>query len=79
MREKEKDKIKQIEPKVIFCTECGTELDAFSLKEKAEDIDSVRKNTHNCKKIGKFKGEFCSKLFMADETNLDELWSKDLE
>lgn len=49
----------------IFCTECGAELDDFSFSEKAKDIKLVLENFNRCKTIGKFKGEMCSKIFIA--------------
>ena len=58
--------------KLIFCTECGEELDNFSLSNG--NIDKIRKNLARCKKTGKFKGEFCSKFFIFCDDNLDELF-----
>jgi hypothetical protein len=53
----------------IFCTECGAELDDFSFTEKAKDMKLVQENFNRCKTIGKFKGEQCSKLFIANINN----------
>jgi hypothetical protein len=50
---------------VQFCTECQKDLDNFFLSEKSKDIKEVKANHENCKQIGKFKGEMCSKIFIA--------------
>ncbi len=61
----------------LFCTECDKELDAFWKSNKSKDPEAVRKNHENCKKIGKFKGEFCSKLFIIDKDTLEGIWMED--
>jgi len=63
--------------KVIFCTECGVELQNFCFSGRANDPKLIRKNLAQCRKNGKFAGEFCSKLFIVDDTNLDELFEED--
>jgi hypothetical protein len=50
----------------LFCTECGKELDLFWLTDKASDKKAVKINHENCVKIGKFKGHYCSKMFISD-------------
>ncbi len=50
----------------LFCTECGKELDIFWLTDKASDKNAVKINHENCVKIGKFKGHYCSKMFISD-------------
>lgn len=55
----------------LYCTQCDTDLDSFWLSEKANDPKFVKKNHDNCKKIGKFKGEFCSKLFIISNDDID--------
>ena len=50
----------------LFCTECDKELDLFWLTDKASDKNAVKTNYENCVKIGKFKGHYCSKMFISD-------------
>jgi hypothetical protein len=50
----------------LFCTECGKELDLFWLTDKASDKNAVKINQENCVKIGKFKGHYCSKMFISN-------------
>jgi hypothetical protein len=53
--------------KTKFCTECGDTLDDFAITDNAKDVQKVKDNFENCKKTGKFKGEECSKLFIASK------------
>lgn len=81
MRKKKIDDLKVISnpENKIFCTECGAELDEFSFTDKAKDINLVKENFNRCKTIGKFKGEMCSKLFIATDDEPDNEFSdKDL-
>ncbi len=52
---------------VEFCTECGKSLDDFGISNSEIDYDILLKNFEKCKSDGKFKGEICSKLFIAYE------------
>lgn len=61
----EKEELKNQD--VIYCTECGESLDLFGLEEGSYEVDDVKLNFEHCKKIGKFKGEICSKLFIINE------------
>jgi len=71
MKEKQVNKNILLEQKVIFCTECGVELQNFCFNGNADDIVAIKKNLAQCKKTGKFKGDFCSKLFIAGNDNLE--------
>jgi len=68
---------KLLSQKVIFCTECGVELTNFCFTERSKKPDAVRKSLEECKRVGRFNGEFCSKLFISDDSMMDELWSDD--
>lgn len=62
-----------------FCTECGDELEDFSLDKEASNGETVQKRYHNCRETGKFNGDICSRVFInnlkeedlppEDETN----------
>lgn len=58
------ENVEETKSDIIFCTECGDVLEDFSVSDDAKDLKSVIENFHNCKKIGRFKGEICSKLYM---------------
>ncbi len=49
---------------IKFCTECGEILEDFSVSDQAKNPDAVIENFHNCKKVGRFKGDVCSKMFI---------------
>lgn len=50
---------------VTYCTECGASLDEFHLSGDIRDIEKLKENFEKCKRLGKFKGEICAKLFIA--------------
>lgn len=61
-----------------FCTECGDELEDFAFSKNSKNKNEIKKKHYNCVKTGKFSGEFCSKLFISDDTILgDFLINKD--
>jgi hypothetical protein len=68
-----------LKEKEIFCTECGALLENFCFSSSVNDTDAIKKNLAQCKKSGKFVGEFCAKLFISDVDPLDSLWEKDPE
>jgi hypothetical protein len=63
-----------LKQKVVFCTECGAQLENFCVSAGVDDIESIKKTLAQCKKDGKFVGDFCSKLFIADTELRETLW-----
>jgi hypothetical protein len=49
----------------VYCTECGATLEKFCFSSAADDLEAVRRTLAQCRKQGKFSGDFCSKLFIA--------------
>jgi hypothetical protein len=65
-----------IQDKTKFCIECDTKLDNFCLSEDADNLDAVRKHHEQCKKIDRFKGDQCSRVFIAEpvgDIDLEEI------
>ena len=60
----------------MFCTQCDSALDTFWMSDMANNTDAVISNHENCKKIGKFKGEMCSRLYIVSNDDI-ELFVKD--
>lgn len=58
--------------KVVFCTECGDKLNEFWKDEIASDVDAVKKHMEGCKREGRYKGDMCARVFIADDTNLED-------
>jgi len=56
---------------IEFCTECNEALDDFALTQNSSNKKAIHENFSNCKKTGKFKGEFCSKIFISEEQILN--------
>jgi len=52
-------------PRNVFCTECGATLENFCFSAGADDLAAIRKTLAQCRKQGRFSGDFCSKLFIA--------------
>lgn len=59
-------KEKAIKNNIRFCSECGEDLDSFGLEGVDIDIQKVEARHKHCKEIGKFKGDVCSMVFIAD-------------
>lgn len=62
----DKDNIRDID----FCTECGDDLNNFDLTKTEKE--EIRNNFERCRKSGKFRGEFCSKIYIDDESFTDD-------
>ena len=54
---------------IKFCTECGEELENFSIE--GHDLEMIKRKFHHCKTSGKFKGDVCSKLFILNQNDDD--------
>jgi len=54
-----------LEKELMFCTECDAELQNFCFSEDIIDIDIIKKIHARCKETGRFKGDVCSKLYIA--------------
>ena len=66
------------EVKVIkFCVECQDDLENFSVTPTVEDLEAIKKNFENCRATGKYKGELCSKIFIASYEEPDSETKKD--
>jgi hypothetical protein len=51
---------------IEFCAECNEQLDEFDFSPKSTDLKHIKENHNHCKRTGKFKGEFCSKIFISN-------------
>lgn len=49
--------------KTIFCAECGEELEMFGLEEV--DLKKIKERHKRCRESGKFNGDKCAMLFIA--------------
>lgn len=62
---------------VKFCTECDADLDEFDFSPEANDKEAIRKRFNNCKKIGRFNGDFCSRVFISEPGNLEDVFKEE--
>lgn len=60
------DRLGPLKQRFVFCTECNGDLQDFCFSESADDLEALKKTQARCKKSGRFVGELCSKLFIAD-------------
>lgn len=60
------NKEKALKNDIKFCSECGEDLDAFGLDGADIDLKKVEERHKSCKEKGKFKGDICSMMFIAD-------------
>ncbi|RJP71289.1 MAG: hypothetical protein C4539_05280 [Ignavibacteriales bacterium] len=73
MRKKNTIKKEEALDSVRFCTECGEELENFSISDHSSPEDA-QKQHDTCKETGKFNGDMCSRVFITkfkEEDNLD--------
>jgi hypothetical protein len=54
-------------PRRVLCVACGDELDQFAFSPDATNVKAVVKRYAACREKGKFKGQFCARLFIAGD------------
>lgn len=59
---------------IKFCTACEDALDEWFTKPDSFDIDAVKANHENCKRIGRFDGEMCARLFISMNEKAEEIF-----
>ena len=62
-------KEESIKKNVVFCSECGEELTIFGLSGEKIDLKKIKERHKHCMDIGKFKGDKCAMLFIADDSD----------
>jgi hypothetical protein len=65
---------KQQTEEIKYCTECGEELNDYCFSDDVNDLEKLKEHHENCKTTKKFKGDVCSRLFIAApvETNISK-------
>ncbi|MEG8947839.1 hypothetical protein [Rosettibacter firmus] len=71
------DKEESIKNNVIFCAECGEALTFFGVEPGEVDLNKIKERHKNCKNTGKFKGDKCAMLFIAESN--EDLFLEDEE
>jgi len=61
-------KDKSIKKNIVFCSECGEDLTMFGLSGEKIDLKKIKERHKHCVDIGKFKGDKCAMLFIADDS-----------
>ena len=57
----------------IFCAECGEDLELFGIE--GVDVQKVKERHKRCRETGKFNGDKCAMLFIAQSN--EELFDED--
>ena len=65
-------KDKAVTGNIVFCSECGDDLELFGLDGSKIDIEKVQERHKNCKEKGRFKGDKCAMIFIAEEQEPSE-------
>jgi len=73
MKKKITKKSEPLTDDVEFCTECGEELNELCFEDQVNDKEFLKKNHENCIKTGKFKGDVCSRMFIANDSGIEEI------
>jgi len=75
MRKKKTKDSGGFQENLVFCTECGKELDNICFDDKQmNDKDYLEKHHEKCRKTGKFKGDICSRMFIANDSGIEEIF-----
>ena len=51
---------------VRFCLNCN-DMDDLATSDESQDLDALRKRFNNCKESGRFDGDLCARLFVAED------------
>ena len=49
-----------------FCLNCN-DMDDLATSEEARDVEQLRRRFNNCRETGRFDGDLCARLFVADD------------
>jgi hypothetical protein len=56
---------------IKFCLNCD-EMEDLAVDEEAGSKEAAQKRYQNCQKTGRFEGDICSRVFVADNENFSE-------
>ncbi len=60
-----------------FCTNCK-DIEDMAVTDEPNHIDRIRQRFHECERTGKFEGDFCARLFIAEsDSDQDSLFEED--
>jgi hypothetical protein len=58
---------------VKFCLNCD-DMDDLAVNDEGKDVDALHRRFDNCVRTGRFDGDMCARLFVAD----DDIEGKDM-
>lgn len=51
---------------VEFCLNCN-DMEDLAVSEEAAQLDQLHNRFNNCKESGKFQGDLCARIFVAED------------
>ena len=51
---------------VQFCLNCN-DMDDLAVSEEVRDVEQLRRRFNNCKETGRFDGDMCARLYVAED------------
>lgn len=51
---------------VQFCLNCN-DMDDLAVSDEAMDVEQLRRRFNNCKETGRFDGDMCARLYVAED------------
>lgn len=51
---------------VLFCLNCN-DMDDLAVSEEARNVEQLRLRFNNCKETGRFEGDMCARLYVAED------------
>ena len=61
-----KTRQRDAEREVRFCLNCN-DMDDLATSEEAQYLDQLQERFRNCNSTGRFDGDICARLFVADD------------
>jgi hypothetical protein len=51
---------------VQFCLNCN-DMDDLAVSDEARNVEQLRRRFNNCKETGRFDGDICARLYVAED------------
>lgn len=55
---------------VQFCLNCN-DMDDLAVSDESRNVEQLRRRFNNCKETGRFDGDICARLYVAED-DIDE-------
>jgi hypothetical protein len=62
---------------IKFCTKCQAELDNLAFEPENLDLEKAKARFNKCVDTGRFDGDLCARVFIAQENQFLTIWDED--